>query len=320
MKTTIIRLLLLILLMSVSCGDNSTESVQTPDYSDDYNWASNPSVADKGVDVFYVYPTLFGGRENKNMDITDDQMRSLVQAVIPKQAGIFYEECNIYVPYYRQMSMDGLYLNAEERNSFYSIGYNDIERAFDYYITNLNAGRPFILAGHSQGSQILIQLIKDKFANDKLMKKLVAAYLIGYSVTDEDLSECDWLKIAECADDTRVIITYNTQSETAFGSPVLLPGANCVNPLNWTRTNEYAPKELNTGAVFCNANGEVDSTVNNFTDARIDENAALIAETPDPAVYSSAPFPTGVYHKLDYSFFFNNLKENVTIRINSYFK
>jgi len=30
---------------------------------------------------------------------------------------------------------------------------------FNYYIKNFNAGRPFILAGHSQGSNVLINLM-----------------------------------------------------------------------------------------------------------------------------------------------------------------
>ncbi len=29
-------------------------------------------------------------------------------------------------------------------------------------------------------------------------------------------------------------------------------------------------------------------------------------------------FPEGVYHKYDYSFFFNNLKENVKVRVEAF--
>jgi len=304
----------------ISCDDDYVQYQDNkPDYSSIYYWAYCPSQIEKNVDVFYVYPTLFGGRENNNMDITDTKMRSLVQAVIPKQAGVFVDYCNVFVPYYRQMSLDGLTMDEEQRNQYFSIGLTDVEQAFDFYINNLNNGRPFIIAGHSQGSQVIIELMKSKFGDDEVFHKLVAAYIIGYSVTDEDLAECEWLKIAEAEDDIGVIITYNTQSESATGSPVLLPNANCVNPLNWKTTSEYAPKELNLGAVFFKGNGEIDSIVGQFTDAWIDDNGALVTGTPNVNAYSSDIFPIGVYHMYDYSFFFNNLKENVGVRIETYF-
>jgi len=304
----------------ISCDDDYVQYQDNkPDYSSIYYWAYCPSQIEKNVDVFYVYPTLFGGRENNNMDITDTKMRSLVQAVIPKQAGVFVDYCNVFVPYYRQMSLDGLTMDEEQRNQYFSIGLTDVEQAFDFYINNLNNGRPFIIAGHSQGSQVIIELMKSKFGDDEVFHKLVAAYIIGYSVTDEDLAECEWLKIAEAEDDIGVIITYNTQSESATGSPVLLPNANCVNPLNWKTTSEYAQKELNLGAVFFKGNGEIDSIVGQFTDAWIDDNGALVTGTPNVNAYSSDIFPIGVYHMYDYSFFFNNLKENVGVRIETYF-
>ncbi len=306
-------------ILLISChNDKLPESEQKLNYSDSFYWASSPSSIEKDVDVFFVYPTLFGGMDEMNMDISDDNMRSLVQVVLLKQASVFKDDCNIYAPYYRQMAFDGLRMNEEDRNKYFSVGLADIEQAFDYYITNLNKGRPFILAGHSQGSEVLIHLMKHKFENSELMKKLVAAYIIGYSVTDNDLVQCEWLKIAESADDIGVIITYNTQSEFATGSPVLLPNANCVNPLNWQTTSEYAPKEMNLGAVFFKENGEIDKIVYQFTEAWIDENAALVTGSPNINIYSSSSFPEGVYHKYDYSFFFNNLKDNVGQRINSY--
>jgi len=315
------RILLVCMLMvgGLACEKNALlDGPQPLDYAEVFSWAARPDSVEKSVDVFYVYPTLFGGTGEMNMDITDDAMRQRVLDVLPKQCGVFGDHCNVYAPYYRQMAMDGLMLDGAERNGYFSIGAADIERAFEYYIAHLNQGRPFILAGHSQGAEVLIALMKDAFHRPELMGKLVAAYLIGYSVTNEDLAACSWLKIAQSADDVGVIITYNTQSEHATGSPVLLPGARCVNPLNWTSGSEYAPKNLHRGAVFFKADGSVDSVAAEFTDAWIDENGALVAGTPDIDDYSSPGFPRGVYHKYDYSFFFNNLKENVGVRVEAY--
>lgn len=303
-----------------SCNnDNNTSSGKNPDYSNSYYWASSASPTVKDVDVFYVYPTLFGGTGEMNMDITDEIMRARVQTVLLKQASVFAESCNIFAPYYRQTAMECLGFEAAERNKYFSIGMENIEQAFDYYIENLNHGRPFILAGHSQGSLVLINLMKDKFTDPALMDKLIAAYIIGYSITENDISEFECFQLAESAEDIGVVISYNTQSETAEESPVLLPNARCVNPLNWKNTSEYAPKELNLGAVFFKNNGEVDTIIPEFTDARISEKGALIVYSPDAETYSSPDFPLGVYHKLDYSFFYNNLVKNVNTRINTYF-
>lgn len=315
--------LLLVLFWSLSaCNNKNSSNTSTtskePNYAEPYYWAAIPNSLEKEVDVFFVYPTLFGNTGAMNMDITDKNMRSLVQAVLLKQAAVFKNDCNIYAPYYRQIAMDVLSMDSLILDKYFSIGLADVEKAFDYYIKNLNNGRPFILAGHSQGSMVLIQLMKDKLENSKLMDKLVAAYLIGYSITDNDLSQFKCMKIAEAADDIGVIITYNTQTEFATNSPVLLANANCVNPLIWKTTTEYAAKELNLGAVFFKDNGEVDSIVPQYTDACIDNNGALIVSSHDSDNLNIGSFPKGVYHKFDYSFFFSNLCENVAVRIAAY--
>lgn len=321
MKYIMSFLLLVVLPVTfTSCNDNSTNSNPSSNiyYEDCYNWASLPSSIEKEVDVFFVYPTIFGGTGEMNMDITDDNLRIRVQTTLLKQASVFNKDCNVYAPFYRQMAFDGLSMDEEIRNKYFVVGLNDVKQAFTYYINNLNNGRPFILAGHSQGSEVLINLMKDIFNDSELMDKLVAAYIIGFSVTNDDLAQYKWLKIAESADEIGAIITYNTQSVNATGSPVLLANANCVNPLNWLTTSEYAPKEKNLGAVFFKENGEIDSNVSHFTDAWIDENGALVAGNADVEVYSSPSFPKGVYHRYDYSFFYNNLIENVAVRIESY--
>jgi len=315
---TILFVLLSILLGSCSNSKKVT-SKQNLDFSSPKNWAFLPSQIEKKVDVFFVYPTLFGGTAEMNMDITNDSLRNLVQAALLKQCSVFSSDCNMFAPYYRQMSFDGLSMDEAERDKYFSLGLNDIEQAFDYYLKNLNNGRPFIIAGHSQGSQVLLNMMKNKFNDPELMDKLVAAYLIGYSVTNKDLAENSWLKMAQTDNDIGVIISYNTQSQNAKGSPVLLSNANCINPLNWVTTSEYAPRELNLGAVFFKDNGEIDSIVPQFTDAWIDENGALVAGISEVQTYSVSNFPEGVYHKFDYSFFYKNLVENVHVRNRAYF-
>lgn len=291
------------------------------DYSLDTNWISRGvSQLSNSVDVFYVYPTVNFSETPENMDINNIELREKAVGVFAEQASIFAETTKIYAPFYRQVSIAVLDLPSEQSEDYFSIGYNDVKKSFFYYLEHFNQGKPFILAGHSQGSDIILELMKELFDDHALQEKLIASYIIGYSVTDEDLESCKWLKIAQKADDLGVIITYNTQSVDATGSPVLMPGANCVNPLSWNTDTTRVNKSFNKGAVFFDENHEIEKEIQNYTDAKIGDNGALIASTPSPDDYYSPTnfFPRGVYHAYDYNFFYRNLEENVKIRIKSY--
>lgn len=322
MKINITLTILSVFISLISTGQDNNEKRHSakPCYEETYYWVSTSNLIDKEVDVFYVYPTLFGGKGVLKMDVTNELLRQEALYTTNEQGGVFLSDCNLFAPYYRQMSFDVLSMKDDSLNKYTAIAYGDVKSAFNYYLTNLNNGRPFIIAGHSQGSMHLIEIMKEMFDKPELMKNLIAAYLIGYSITSEDLVQHPWMKIAQHADDVGVIITYNTQSKNAIGSPVLLPGAQCVNPLNWTNSSKMAPKTLNEGAVFFDKFGIVDSIVPQFTSAQIDEKGALVAGSVDADIYTSSNFPTGVYHKLDYNFFYNNLKQNVGLRVVTYLK
>jgi hypothetical protein len=63
---------------------------------------------------------------------------------------------------------------------FRGVPKTDIIAAFDYYIKNLNDGRPFILAGHSQGSIMILEILASYMkANPEVYRRMIAAYAIG---------------------------------------------------------------------------------------------------------------------------------------------
>ena len=45
---------------------------------------------------------------------------------------------------------------------------DDVNDAFQYYMAHYNHGRPFFLMGHSQGSQMLIELLKHGMTDEQL--------------------------------------------------------------------------------------------------------------------------------------------------------
>ncbi len=302
-------------------GDNETPGhAQEPDYSDSYYWLSLPS-AEKTVDVFYVYPTVSSSPDGF-MNVTSDDERALAQGIFAAQASVYTPNANVFAPYYRQMSTqvavgpDALATDTDE----FKQGAVDVQEAFDYYIANLNEGRPFIIAGHSQGTMALIELIKNRFGDDEdLRNRMVAAYLIGYTVTDADL-EAAGLTAAQGANDTGVVVTYNTQSPTSAGGPMLMPGAHCINPLTWTTDDTYAPASENLGARFYNdSTGEFLREVANYSDAQINpETGALMTTIPEGEDLDIGPYSEGVYHRYDYAFWYRNLEQNVGDRVAAY--
>ena len=166
----------------------------------------------------------------------------------------------------------------------------------------------------------MIELVKSRFGkSEKLRRLLVAAYFIGYTVTDEDLRTAG-LEAARGADDTGVVITYNTQSPTSSGGPMLMAGAHRMNPLNWKVDATYAPAEENRGARFYNdATGEFLREVPQYCDAWIDlDTGALVTTIPEGESLDIGPFPEGVYHRYDYAFWYRNLEENVQVRIQAF--
>ena len=333
MKNHKIIFLVMILVVTVSCN-NSSESKSTLDYSQSENWVVQPSSLEKEVDVFYVYPTIYAGKDPQNMDIYDVSLRENAKGLTVAQGGVYSAHANMFAPFYRQetaalQSMDAGNNGVDAfEDPVFQVGANDVISAFDYYIENLNPDRPFILAGHSQGTMALINLMRKRFNNPDLQKRLVAAYLIGYSITKEDLKKYPWMKIAEGKDDTGVIITYNTEGKDAGPSPVLLPGAVAINPLNWKRDNTPADRSKNMGAKFFNdATGEVIEDIPNFAGAHLDlEKGVLIVtdmKTPKSDKINlehMGRWSKGVFHRYDYAFWYNNLLQNVGDRIESYSK
>jgi pimeloyl-ACP methyl ester carboxylesterase len=135
----------------------------------------------KAVDVFYIYPTVTGFRpETEVCDMTDTMMVAGAQMVRQIQTGVFDESCNVFMPLYRQISMP-------KPGSDYSaiidyVSGFDATDALDYFLNNLNQGRPFILAGHSQGASVLIALLENYMTkHPEALKRMVAAYPIGFA-------------------------------------------------------------------------------------------------------------------------------------------
>jgi Protein of unknown function (DUF3089) len=129
------------------------------------------------IDCFYVYPTVS----------RDPGILATMQAepdVVAQQFARFAQVCRPFAPLYRQFTltalvarMSGKPLDATGIDP--KTGYNDVVDAWNYYLAHHNNGRGVVLVGHSQGSAVLTQLIKNEIEGKPAQKRLVSALLMG---------------------------------------------------------------------------------------------------------------------------------------------
>lgn len=291
-----------------------------PDYSRGESWLALPETPGrKAVDLFWVYPTVYMDESGWIMDISDPGLKAAAHETIQQQASAFTGQANLYAPLYRQMNMAGLSLSKERRDLLMRYGHEDVWNAFRYYLDHYNNGRPFILAGHSQGSNLLTALAVEHWGKTGVEDQLVAGYLIGWSITGQDLEENPELRICRSPDQTGCFITYNTVAAGRQGnSPTIAPGTVVVNPLSWTVDSALAPAAMNLGAVFFGADG-TRRVLPGFTSARA-VDGGLVVDPADPVLVTPEKqvFPKGVYHAYDYALFYENLKANLARRIRAW--
>lgn len=229
--------LFLSLITLVSCTREQEGSLGDKlDYSDSYLWYNVEQ--SNAVDVFYILPTCVWDYEDEDgtlshyADVYCEEQRAAMLGSYELAYEIFAEEeCNFYAPYYRQITLDTWIEGTDAVDERFPNSMKDIQNAFDYYMDNNNEGKPFILAGFSQGGKGVVELLKTM--SSEQYSKLVAAYVIGYSVTSDEISNYSNIVAATSADDTGVTICYSSVETAEARCAVLGESALCINPINW---------------------------------------------------------------------------------------
>lgn len=299
------------------------------DYSGTENWLALPD-GEKPVDTFYIYPTVFGDTENGPADtfpIDDENMRAGAQRYYEEQATVFEASTNVYAPYYRQTLLDTFSKQPLEKVEEYQSQEQrtDLYAALDYYFENYNNGRPFIIAGHSQGSIMTRIILKDYMqAHPDRYERMIAAYAIGYSVTESDLEQYPHLQFAEGENDTGVIISWNTEGSDNGESTLVLDGAIAINPVNWKRDETYAAASENLGSRLKDDDGNYEITSPGVADAKVDTERGVVICTNTDIPYLTANgepiFGGKSFHTLDYDLYYENIRDNVQKRIDAWFE
>lgn len=312
-----IALTVVIVFAAVGCS-----TLQPVDYSEAVHWVALPEQTSKPVDVFYLYPTVWAKQKEDEPNVCEIDNKMMLaggKSAYEIQATAFEITGNVYAPYYRQA--DAAYclsLSDEEQTKLLNgIPKEDVFASLDYYFKHYNDGRPFILAGHSQGSNMLLFVLSEYMKkHPDIYERMIAAYVIGYSVTDEFLQKNPHLKFAKGAGDTGVIISYNTESPNVTEENLVLEkGARAINPITWTTDETRADASKSLGARI---NGK---KVENFADAALNlERGVVTCSTVNPNDYykEGGLFVKGVYHSQDYPFYYYDIQANANLRANNY--
>ncbi|MBE6879208.1 MAG: DUF3089 domain-containing protein [Ruminococcaceae bacterium] len=318
--TIILSLVMSLPLLITGCQQEMPKS--NVNYSDANNWAyCEKDNKETKADVFFICPTVYKGDENSfNMSLSDEEAKKAFIGAANMEKGIYDENARFFAPFYSQAGLNAYTLTAEDRDRYLLYAYEDIRSAFIYYLDNYNEGRSIVLAGFSQGADMCIRLMKEFFTDEKLQDQLVACYAIGWAITEEELTQYPHLKFATNKADTGVIISFNCEAENVTNSLLVPEGvkALAINPLNWRTNSEKADKEKNIGACFTNYDGNINSEIPNLTGAYIDSKRGTLKITDVTAEDYPAGldiFEDGVFHLYDYQFFYRNLQENVSYRI-----
>ena len=334
------KLLCAVLLVGLlsGCAWGGTDAGKAPDYSQKASWCRLPEIT-KDVDTFYIYATeyILGSFEDGAPDyatLDNAEMLKGAEEEYTLHATTYEASTNVFMPYYRQA---GLRYAGEVHKktggidaALLGMPYDDITAALDYYFENYNNGRPFIIAGHSQGSSMALLLLRTYFKDHpEYYKRMVAAYAIGYSVTKDYLAANPHLKFATGESDTGVIIAWNTEGprnvETNANNVVVLPNTMSINPLNWKLDETYAPASMNKGSIVLNEKtgeleiGDVGADAQiNLARGVVVTNAKVPPMSEEAAKIAAEFFGPDGRHAYDYIYYYNNIKDNVAKRVAAY--
>jgi len=301
------------------------------DYALTSNWAAFPGIIDESdrtpegdtissdgpmADVFFLHPTTYTGDKNQdkwNASIDDQELNKKTdEGTIRFQASAFNHAGKVYAPRYRQAHLHAYFTDDKfSAKKALEVAYEDVKNAFEYFLKNLNRGRPIIIASHSQGTNHAERLLADFFDNKPLKQKLVAAYLIGMPVKTNQFKD---IKPCENGDETGCFVSWRTfKKGHQLPTEYTLDSICVTNPLSWQCNDVYVDKMSNKGTLLF----DFDKVYENHVDAQVYKDILWASK---PKFRGSIFLRTKNYHPADINFYYYNIRENAVNRVNSYIK
>ena len=312
---------------------NSDDVPPPPNYALADFWAALPTTKDMAdslplsdledlqdqalADVFFLHPTTYTKPIKGALQWNAPANHPIINertdgSTILYQASIFNGAGKVYAPRYRQAHIEVYFTETDTAAATKALhlAYQDVKAAFEYYLKHYNAGRPIIIASHSQGATHAIRLLKEFFDGQPLMEQLIVAYLVGMPVqkdTFQYIAPCRWPTEVGC------FCSWQTYRKGYYPdyqppqSPVV-----ATNPILWTINNTYAPRTHNAGSILRNFN----KLLLQVSDAQVHDGLLWVSKPKFPGSFL---FTTPRYHIIDLNLFYMNIRKNASDRVSAFF-
>ena len=282
--------------------------------------------------VFFVPPTSFlkAGGTAWNATLDDETTNTRARIFLRGLASPFNRADEIWAPKYRQAAAGAFLTDKPEAQRAIDAAYADVAQAFDYFLDSVDAEKPIVLAGHSQGAIHVLRLLMDRAEAAGMSDRIVAVYAIGWPISIEH--DLPALPLPACAapDQAGCIIAYSAFSDDGDADFIkrryeATPGFDgqmrgegpilCVNPLTGS-TGGSAPASANLGTLKPSADLTSGELVAGAIPARCNEEGLLLIG--DPPELGEGVLPGGNYHVYDIPLFWKNLQEDVLRRVTAW--
>ena len=281
---------------------------EAPDYADTSQWY----IRDRGgeADIFYIISTetgdhLMGGDTCHLADTYQESQRKRMLKEMHAVDSFYSGRLNYYSPYYRQVSIQS-WLVPQKVYQRLPVSMADVKRSWQYYLKHYNQGRPFIIAGYSQGAIATMDILRDM--PDSIYRRMVAAYVIGYKITHEDIDSFPCIKPAQGATDTGVTVAFNSVRRADDALYITKGTVACINPVNW-RTDSV-PAEL----IYRSRRGNDTLTVCCDTTTK-----HLIVEGWKKETIMPLFGVPGCYHHMELKFYYRHIRKNIADRVAAFY-
>ena len=302
-----------------------------PEYTNDRGLLPTPAEpSTPDFAVFFVHPTSYLSRSSWNAELGDEEAERVARVYLRGMASPLGKASEIWAPRYRQATIGAFMTDKPEAQMAFDTAYRDVAQAFAHFVDSIDSDLPIVLAGHSQGSLHMMSLLNEQVADTELAERIVAAYVIGWPISEThdlplmglpactapDQAGCilSWASYAEPADPSQVKAYYSRSiglnGEPRGNSPVL-----CTNPLTGTRGGT-APASANLGTLVPETDLTDGTLLSGAIPASCDPRGILlIGDPPDLGRYV---LPGNDYHVYDIPLFWANIQADAARRVSTW--
>ena len=330
---------------------NPNDAVPQLDYSKESSWASLPYKKDEAdlipagvvgvdqlnseADVFFVHPTgyLKGHHWTDPLE-KESATKENTKWMMANQASAFNGCCSIYAPYYRQASIYSYYDTDQLREEIHAFVYQDVKKAFEYFIKNYSNGRPFIIASHSQGTHHSIRLLAEEIDGTNLYPRMVGAYIIGGEISKSWMNKMNDIYICDGPSELGCLVHWDTMNVTLINKDMHRYKNNiCVNPITWKNKGLLSDLSDSKGSVYISGNyslelsgddgpkgetfGPLEAPIKEYVQAQC-KNGILFASDQTGTRFQGFGGSSGNYHGLDFALFYMDIHENAILKVKTY--